>query len=207
VARVLVWIQTWLGPPGIFVVALLDSSFLSLPEVTDLLVVTSGMQSGRAAWTAALMATLGTVAGCLVLWWLGRRGGEQLLVRRFGKARLDRTRTAFDRWDILALAGPAVAPPPMPFKAFVLAAGVFQIPLRRLAVTVFAARALRYSFWVVMSLLYHERALVFLEAVDRWCMGRAGVTLLAGLAVTLILVLLVLRRRTAAREAADDAVV
>ena len=36
------WIQTFalsLGAPGLFVVAFLDSSFLSLPEINDLLLV------------------------------------------------------------------------------------------------------------------------------------------------------------------------
>ncbi len=209
-AKVLIWVQTvlvpWLGAPGIFVVAFLDSSFLSLPEITDLLVVTSGMRDARTAWIAALMATCGSVVGCVVLWWLGRRGGEGLLSRRFGQARVRRTREAFAQWDILALAIPALLPPPMPFKAFVLAAGAFRVPLRRFVVTIFVARGIRYSLWAIVSLVYHERALSVLGEVDRWFADRAA-ALLVSVAVCVLLMAWVVVRRRAAAEAADDAIV
>jgi membrane protein YqaA with SNARE-associated domain len=208
-AKVLIWVQTvlvpFLGAPGVLVVAFLDSSFLSLPEITDLLVVTSGMRDARTAWIAALMATCGSVVGCGVLWWLGQRGGEGLLARRFGHARVERTREAFARWDILALAIPALMPPPMPFKAFVLAAGAFRVPFKRFVATIFVARGLRYSLWAVVSLVYHERAVAVLEEVDRWFADRA-VALLLTLAVCVVLTAwLVVRRRAA--QAADDAAV
>jgi membrane protein YqaA with SNARE-associated domain len=210
VAKVLIWVQTvlvpWLGAPGIFVIAFLDSSFLSLPEITDLLVVTSGMRDARTAWIAALMATCGSVVGCVVLWWLGRRGGEGLLSRRFGQDRVRRTRQAFAQWDILALAIPALLPPPMPFKAFVIAGGAFGVPLRRFVVTIFLARGLRYSLWAIVSLVYHERALAVLEEVDRWFADRAA-ALLVTVAVCVLLMAWVVVRRRAAAEAADDAVV
>ncbi len=207
--KVLIWIQTvlvpFLGAPGVFVVAFLDSSFLSLPEITDLLVVTSGMRDARTAWIAALMATCGSVLGCGVLWWLGRRGGEGLLARRFGHSRVERTRETFARWDILALAIPALMPPPMPFKAFVIAAGAFRVPFKRFVATIFVARGLRYSVWAVVSLVYHERAVAVLEEVDRWFADRA-VALLLTLAVCVLLTAwLVVRRRAA--QAADDAAV
>ena len=45
--KVVLWLQgvviPALGQPGLFLVAVLDSSFLSIPEVNDLLVVTSSM--------------------------------------------------------------------------------------------------------------------------------------------------------------------
>jgi membrane protein YqaA with SNARE-associated domain len=209
-AKLLIWIQAvlvpWLGAPGVFVVAFLDSSFLSLPEITDVLVVTSGMRDARTAWIAALMATMGSVVGCTALWWAGRRGGERLLARRFGATRVERTREVFARWDLLALAVPALMPPPMPFKAFVIAAGVFGIPLRRFAATIFVARGLRYAAWVVVSLVYHERAISLLSSVDRWFADRAAVLLLTVAAGILVLSWLVLRRRHT-EAAADDVVV
>jgi membrane protein YqaA with SNARE-associated domain len=208
-ARILIWVQMvlvpWLGAPGVFVIAFLDSSFLSLPEITDLLVVTSGMRDARTAWIAALMATLGSVAGCGVLWWLGRRGGEGLLSRRFGRSRVERTREAFARWDILALAVPALMPPPMPFKAFVIAAGAFRVPFRRFATTILVARGMRYCLWAVVGLVYHERAAAVLADVDRWFADRAAAVLLTLAVGVLLTTWVVLRRRAA--EAADDAAV
>jgi len=189
--RLLSWLQTALipalGPLGILLVAFLDSSFLSLPEVNDLLVVTgSAAQPGR-AWLFVALATFGSVAGCLVLWRLGRHGGEALLVRRFGRARLERTRAGYERWRMLSLALPALLPPPVPLKVFVVAAGAFGVSWRRLAVTVALARALRYGLWAALGVVYGRSAITALHRLDGWValnrqgilVGSAGLLLLA----------------------------
>lgn len=180
--KLLGWIQTvavpWLGPPGLFLACFLDSSFLSLPEISDLLVVTSSAAQPRSAWVPILMATLGSLAGCSVLWALGKRGGEGFLVRRFGRERVEKTRAAFERWDLLALALPAMAPPPMPFKLFVFSAGVFGIPFARFALMLVGARGLRYVFWALMGIVYGDEARVMLQSVDAW-FTRRGLALLA----------------------------
>jgi len=156
--KIVLWIQNvllpTLGPAGLFVVAFFDSSFLSLPEINDILVVSSCSLNPRSAWIPITLATLGSLAGCSVLWEIGRRGGEPLLERRFGKAQVARTRVAFERWDLLALIVPALLPPPMPFKIFVLSAGVFGVPWRRFAGTLILARGLRYVFWGLLGIVY-----------------------------------------------------
>jgi membrane protein YqaA with SNARE-associated domain len=191
---IVVWLQTvlipTLGPFGLFVVAFFDSSFLSVPEVNDVLVVTSSAATPATAWMYVLAATLGSLAGCSALWYLGRRGGEAFLVRRFGRDRVDQTRSTFKKWDILALAIPAMLPPPMPFKIFVLSSGVFGVPFRRFAATLIFARGLRYTFWGVMGATYGEEALALLKRFDAWFAANAIVIgavvaalVLSGLAV------------------------
>jgi membrane protein YqaA with SNARE-associated domain len=197
---IVLWVQEvlvpFLGPAGLFVAAFLDSSFLSLPEINDLLVVTSASARPEMAWFAITMATLGSLSGCSVLWWLGRRGGEALLVKRFGPERTERTRAAFRRFGVLALAVPALLPPPMPFKIFVLSAGVFAFPFRRFLLTLVLARGFRYAFWGVMGLIYEDEALNLLRAIDHWTATHALLLLaLVGLLVSLGLALY-LRRRT-----------
>jgi membrane protein YqaA with SNARE-associated domain len=189
--RVFVWVQEvlipFLGAPGIFVAAFLDSSFLSIPEINDFLMVTSCAANPSRAPLYISMTTLGSLAGCSALWWLGKRGGEGFLVRRFGAARVEQTRQRFKRWDVLALAIPSLLPPPVPFKIFVVSAGVFGIPYRRLAVTLILARGARYLFWGVMGILYGDEALELLRAVDRWFGDRMSIilTLVAALIVGL----------------------
>jgi membrane protein YqaA with SNARE-associated domain len=176
---IVVWIQTvlipTLGPFGLFVVAFFDSSFLSVPEINDVLVVTSSAAHPSTSWLYVLAATSGSLAGCSALWYIGRRGGEALLVRKFGPDRVARTRAAFKKWDILALAIPAVLPPPMPFKIFVISSGVFGVPFRRFAATLIVARGLRYAFWGVMGVAYGEEALALLKEFDSWFAERATV--------------------------------
>ena len=202
--KVVLWIQNvllpTLGPAGLFVVAFFDSSFLSLPEINDILVVTSCSLHPRSAWIPISLATLGSLAGCSVLWEIGRRGGEPLLERRFGKAQVARTRVAFERWDLLALIVPALLPPPMPFKIFVLSAGVFGVPWRRFAGTLILARGFRYVFWGLLGIIYGDEALKLLRAVDRW-FDDNGLVVLAVVAAAVLVGLAVwaLRRRAGRR--------
>jgi membrane protein DedA with SNARE-associated domain len=85
----------------------------------------------------------------------------------------------------------------MPFKVFVLSAGVFDMPWRRFVLTLLIARGLRYSFWGTMGALYGREALALLQRFDAWFAGRTE-WLLAGLALVLVVgtgVWLLRRRR------------
>ncbi len=170
--QIVVWFRTvlvpWLGPSGLFLACFVDSSFFSLPEVSDLLVVSSAAARPESAWIPVLLATLGSVAGSATVWLAGEKGGEPYLVRRFGQARVDRTRDLFERWDLWALALPAMLPPPVPFKIFVFSAGVFGVHFRRFARTLLVARGLRYIFWAGVGVVYGEEAEALLQGVDSW---------------------------------------
>src|SRR5688572_23149023 len=128
--RVVSWVQGFalsLGGPGLFLVAFLDSSFLSFPEVCDLLIVWLTIQHKERMLFYALMCTLGSVSGCFALYAVGRRGGEAFLKRRFKAGHIERAMTVFRRYGLLAVIVPSLLPPPMPFKIFVLAAGVARV--------------------------------------------------------------------------------
>lgn len=202
--KLFVWVQEvlipFLGAPGIFIAAFLDSSFLSIPEVNDFLMVTSCAAHPERAPLYIAMTTFGSLAGCSALWWLGKRGGEGFLVRRFGAARVEQTRERFKKWDVMALAIPSVLPPPVPFKIFVLSAGVFGIPYRRLAVTLVVARGLRYLFWGGMGIVYGDEALALLRRVDHWFGDRMSIilTLLAATVVAFAAVYALRRLRAPA---------
>ena len=185
--RLFVWVQEvlipFLGAPGIFIAAFLDSSFLSIPEVNDFLMVTSCAAHPERAPLYISMTTLGSLAGCSALWFLGKWGGEGFLVRRFGTARVERTREQFKKWDVMTLAIPSMLPPPVPFKIFVLSAGVFGIPYRRMAVTLVVARGIRYAFWGILGIVYGDDALNVLRSVDHWFGSHRLPLILAGVVV------------------------
>ena len=192
--KVVLWVQTvlvpMLGAPGMFIVAFLDSSFLSFPEINDILLVTSSHIHPGRAWLYALTTTLGSVAGCLVMWELGRRGGEAFLARKFGAGRVARVRQSLEKWGVLTIAIPAVLPPPMPFKIFVVAAGVVGFSGRKLALTLLIARGLRYAFWAAMGTYFGDEALEWLERFDAWFADRwaAVLIVLGGLILAVLLV-------------------
>jgi len=152
-----------MGAPGLFLVAFLDSSVLSLPEVADLLVVWM-VTSNRARFAVyVLAATAGLLLGCLILYYLGRKGGEALVRRRFSSDAIDRALASFQRYGVMAVLIPSILPPPAPFKIFVLLAGLADIGAAQFTAAIIVGRGARFLALGVLALVYGERAIAFLR--------------------------------------------
>lgn len=165
-SRVVEWVQgiaLSLGGPGLFLIAFLDSSFLSFPEVNDLLIVWLTTQHPHRMLYYALMTTLGSIAGCLALYTLARKGGEAFLRRRFHERHIDRGMELFRRYGLLAVLVPSILPPPMPFKIFVLLAGVSRVPLPQFILAIALGRGFRYFGEGLLAVWYGEQAAQFLH--------------------------------------------
>ena len=169
-SRIVSWVQAFalsVGGPGLFFIAFLDSSFLSLPEINDILVIVMVIEHKELMPYYATMATLGSVTGCLLLYVIGRRGGEALLRRRFGGRRLERAMKLSKKYGVLAVAVPAILPPPAPFKVFVVLAGVSGVPLVQFASAVAFGRGFRYFGEGWLAVRYGEAAIELLEQNGR----------------------------------------
>ncbi len=186
--RVVAWVQGFaesLGGPGLFIIAFLDSSFLSFPEVCDALIVLLTVRHKERMLYYALFTTLGSIAGCFALYSVGRRGGEAFLRKRFKQGHIDRSMAIFRRYGMLAILVPSLLPPPMPFKIFVLAAGVARVRPFDFLLAVTIGRGLRYFGEGFLALWYGERALVFIENNAHIVGLGLGIAVLAGGAVLL----------------------
>jgi membrane protein YqaA with SNARE-associated domain len=164
-----------LGGPGLFVVAFLDSSFISLPQINDLLVVLMVVRNKPLMPYYALMATAGSVAGCYVLYRIAQRGGEAFLARRLKRGHIDRALALYRTRGVLALMVPALLPPPSPFKLFVLLAGVAEIRPLAFVASIAIARGLRYVVIGTLAVWYGDFALEVLQEHGReaalWVVG------------------------------------
>jgi membrane protein YqaA with SNARE-associated domain len=164
--HILVWAEAVAraaGGPGLFLIAFLDASVLSLPEINDLLVVWMVTQHKARLFYYVSMATLGSVAGCFVVYYLGRVGADAFLRRRFGEAQMARAHRFVERWGFLAILIPAILPPPAPFKVFVLLAGIAAMPVRVFAAAVALGRGARYAGEGLLAVRYGDRAGVYLR--------------------------------------------
>jgi membrane protein YqaA with SNARE-associated domain len=179
--QLLDWVEkfarAW-GGLGLFLIAFLDSSFLSFPQANDLLIVLMVVRNQPLMPYYAFMATVGSLAGCLVIYYLARKGGEAALSKRIKAKRLERGRRLFQKYGLWALLVPAILPPPAPFKIFVLLAGVSQVPTSKFILAIGLGRGLRYFGIGLLTLWYGETAVAFLE--DH---GRAAAIVVA-LAIT-----------------------
>lgn len=178
-----------LGAPGLFVLGFLDSSFLSLPEVPDALLVLMVTHAPARMPLYALSATLGSLLGCFILYYIGRKGGDAFVRRRLGAARVDRAVSVFNRYGVLAILIPALLPPPAPFKVFVLLAGVAGISPSRFVVAIAIGRGIRYFGEGALALWYGPQAMDWMEAN-----GRTASLVLVALCVGLLLAMVLWRK-------------
>lgn len=147
--------------PAMVLIGALDSSLLSLPEINDYLVVARCYTHPRAVFLFPMFAAVGSVLGCLLLYTILSRGGRAVLHSKFRIEHIERVERSYARFGILALAVPALMPPPMPFKIFVATAGALQFPRRKFLLTILVARALRYYAEGTLAVFYGERVLRF----------------------------------------------
>ena len=179
-------IRDWalgLGGWGLFVIALLDSSFLAFPQVNDALVLVLSARDPGSMAAYVTAATLGSVAGCFLLYLVGRRGGEAFLRRRFKGAHVDRALRLYQRWGVLAIAVPALLPPPTPFKLFVLLGGAAGVHPAAFVTAVGLGRGLRYLVQGYLAVAYGDRALAMMRTHGgdlALVLGAVAVGLLAG---------------------------
>ena len=161
--RYVIGLPIYYAAPAMILVGALDSSLLSLPEINDYLVVGRCIKQPSAVFYFPLFAAIGSVLGCLLLYTIMRRGGQALLRRRFKRENIERVERAYARYGFLAIAIPAVLPPPMPFKIFVATAGTLEYPRWKFLMTVMIARSLRYYVEGILAVFYGRRVLTFLR--------------------------------------------
>jgi membrane protein YqaA with SNARE-associated domain len=192
------WLQATalsFGAPGLFVVAFLDSSFLSLPEINDLLLIWMVTRHKELMPLYAGAATLGSIAGCLTLYYLGRKGGEAFVRKRFSSATVDRGIATFQRYGVMAVLIPSLLPPPAPFKIFVLLSGVAGISPWRFASAITIGRGIRYFGEGWLAVRYGDGAIAFLHQH-----ARTASLALVGVCVAGLLIYLAWRRWNTARR-------
>jgi membrane protein YqaA with SNARE-associated domain len=149
------WILAVLSPLGIWGVAgfaFVDAAFLGMP--LDAIVGGYVYAAPRRFLLLSAMAAAGSALGSIVIYWIGYKGGEVLVVKHMGEERFKKIHAAVERHEFLALMLPAMLPPPTPFKLFVLSAGVVEMRFTHFLTAVFAGRFLRFLLLSLLVIKY-----------------------------------------------------
>jgi membrane protein YqaA with SNARE-associated domain len=145
------------GPFGLLAIAFLDSVMIPMPGGVDAVLLL--LSAARPSWVLVYVAaaTIGSTAGCVVLYYVSRRAGHRAL-KRFSAAKQKRVKDLIDRYDVLSVLVASLLPPPFPFKLFVVSAGVFRLNPVRLAIAIASGRVIRYLLLGYLAARYGEHA-------------------------------------------------
>ena len=198
--RYVIGLPIYFAAPLMVLIGALDSSLLSLPEINDYLVVGRCIKEPHAVFYFPLFAAFGSVLGCLLLYTIMRRGGQAVLRKRFKLESIQRVEKAYARFGFLAIAIPAVLPPPLPFKIFVATAGTLEYPRWKFLLTVMIARSLRYYVEGTLAVFYGRRVLIFLK--DN---GVLIISVVASLALIGLIIYLLINKRRGVGELGETA--
>jgi len=198
-ARYTAWVWLLLqhlGIWGVFAIAFADSALLGMP--VDLMVATYVYKDRRLLLFYVVMASLGSMLGSIPLYLIGHLGGEKVLRKRISEERFQRIHRSFEQHEFWAVMFPGMLPPPMPFKIFVLAAAVFEMPFRDFLAAMFAGRFVRFMTLALLTLWFGPQIVGLMEVLVRqhlsWLLGAVA----GGVLVWLVM------RRSRRRKAGES---
>jgi len=172
-----------LGAWGVLIIAALDASAFGIPM--DPLIAGFVYANPHKAWLYCVAAAVGSAAGSLIPYWLGRAGGELFLLKRIDQARLERIRDRFEKREFLAIMIPGMLPPPTPFKLLVFSAGAFKMKVRQFVLAIICGRLLRFGILSVLTVIFGQQ---IVEHTKDLVKKHPSVAVLVGIVVLVVFV-------------------
>ena len=172
------------GPLGLFGIVFLDSAFIPLPGGPDAAMIVVTAQRPDLMPLLVLAGMAGSVLGCLIMYWMARRAGRQAL-KRFSPGKQARVKELLDRYDMFAVAGACLMPPPFPFKLFVISSGALRLNPVRFVLGIALGRGVRFLLEGLLVVHYGAQIKVTIEHYAREA-GLISIVLIALAAVFFI---------------------
>src|SRR5258705_3339947 len=140
---------------GVFLVSIVDSSFVPLPVpgVTDIMVIILAAQHQNVI-LLVLLTTIGSALGGYFSHLVGQRGGMAFLEKRIPPRTFKRVCQWMESHAILSVALPAILPPPLPLSPLVLAAGAARMSRQRFMIAFTVSRCLRHIIAAWLGIHY-----------------------------------------------------
>jgi membrane protein YqaA with SNARE-associated domain len=150
---------------GVLVIGALDSSMLFfLPFGIDALVIYLAASNETLFWAYPLLATAGSLTGAALTFWIGKKGGEAGLHRFLPERRIERIQHRVRNRGAIAMAVPAILPPPFPFTPFILTCGALEVDRWRFFGTLATVRLLRFGTEALFARTYGSGILRVLQS-------------------------------------------
>jgi membrane protein YqaA with SNARE-associated domain len=152
------------GPPGLLLLAVLDSAGVPIVGGVDALLIGISTKFPRHAYLAATYALIGSLIGSTFLFFLARKGGDVFLHKQIARGRGKRLHFWFQRYGLITIFVPALSPIPLPLKVPVFCAGALQVRFEYFLLVLVIARAIRYYGLAYLATNYGEQTITYLKA-------------------------------------------
>lgn len=148
----------FLSPVGLLVLATLDSTVaFFLPFANDSVVIYLAASDPDHFWLYPVLAVVGGVIGGLTTYWVGSKIGEDGIERWVPAKRFEAAKRKAQETGAVALAVPAIIPPPFPFTPFMLASGALRLnPWTFFSVTA-GVRFVRFMAEAILARIYGKQ--------------------------------------------------
>ncbi len=159
-----------LGLVGLLLVAIVNSTFvpLPIPGIADILIILFVAAHTNPILVVAI-ATLGSATGGFISHTAGGAGGIAILQKHVSQRSLDLITSWMERHPIMAVALPAILPPPMPLWPFILAAGAVHMSRKEFMWSFTLSRFLRHVIAAWIGIHYgHDFLRLWSRFNDRW---------------------------------------
>jgi membrane protein YqaA with SNARE-associated domain len=155
-----------LGIFGLFLMSVLDSSFLILPFGNDLLLIAfiSSDRTGPTWIAYVLVSAIGSVLGVFIVDLLMRKAGEKGLEHFVSKRRIEQLKSKFENKAGITLFLATLIPPPFPFTPAVMTASTLQLPRKKLLGIVFLGRLVRFGVEGVLALYFGRQLISYINS-------------------------------------------
>jgi membrane protein YqaA with SNARE-associated domain len=184
-AKFLGWLRR-LGGLGLIPLGLLDNSVVPLPGSMDVFVVI--LAAAQRDWWPyyAFMATMGSVVGGYLTYRLARGEGSGRLGSRLKRSQMEKVHGEFEKWGFLAIAVPAMIPPPFPMTPFLIVAGATKYSTHKFLGALFLGRGIRYTALAFLAALYGRRILGYFSQHTREIIWASIALMIAGVGFALL---------------------
>ena len=184
------------GPLGLFLFALADGIGVPTPGGLDALLLLLTINKPQSAPLFASLTLIGSMIGCMGLFYIARKGGEAGLAKYRSRPRFVRLEEWFQHYGMLTVFIPAFVPIPMPLKFFIICAGVFEVHPLRFMTILLLARIPRYIALSYLGARLGNESFSWLKSHSLHLIGFA---LGLGLLLYLLIKLVDRRRRVTAK--------
>jgi membrane protein YqaA with SNARE-associated domain len=137
---------------GLGGLAFIDSGLVPIP--IDAMVIDYVIADHRKLLLYCLMGAAGSALGSLIPYYIGRAGGEVVLLKRINRERYEKLRDRFENQEFFVIMLAAMAPPPTPIKLFEFAAGVFEMRTVPFATAIFTGKLIRFLAWSLLVVMF-----------------------------------------------------